>query len=225
MATTMDSKQLHETGKQIQKALESGDSSSTILTLMSPLSKWTASEDLLRQSKIGVAVAKLRQNKDPKIAEQASKLVHKWKADVGNKGRKVSGSPAPGAKANGAMGRVSGTSSPAPAAVKSEVKKEGRKSTVDPAKRNSKEDGISTSVTGNQTRDSCVKLMYDGLAFMSEESESSTRAHASYRSLTPAQARTKSLKSRGGWSWQRTIASNPRLRQPTSRRCARSSRT
>ena len=41
--------------------------------------------------------------------------------------------------------------------------------TVDPAKRNSVTDNISTAVTGNQTRDACVKLMYDGLAFMSEE--------------------------------------------------------
>ena len=41
---------------------------------------------------------------------------------------------------------------------------------VDPEKRNSKADEVETAVTGNQTRDGCVKLMYDGLAFMSEES-------------------------------------------------------
>lgn len=170
MATTMDSKKLHETGKQISKAIDGGDPPSTLLTLLQPLAKWNATEDLLRQSKIGVAVAKLRQNKDKQVAEQASKLVHKWKNDVNQGKRKSTGSPAPGAaaKANGAAnGRASGTSSPAPAAP---VKKEARKSTVDPAKRNSKADGISTAVTGNQTRDSCVELMYNGLAFMSEES-------------------------------------------------------
>nr|OQO16274.1 hypothetical protein B0A51_13914 [Rachicladosporium sp. CCFEE 5018] len=163
----MDAKQLHETGRQISKVLDSGDPSSTVLSILSPLHKWTATEDLLRQSKIGVSVARLRQHKDPKVAAEASKLVNKWKNDVKVTARKSTRSPAPGSKANGAS---SGVSSPAP--QKSEataVKKESRKSTVDPAKRNSKEDGVSTAVTGNQTRDSCVKLMYDGLAFMSEE--------------------------------------------------------
>lgn len=171
---TMDGKALHSTGKQIQKAIESGDSADSLLNLLQPLTKWSATEDLLRQSKIGVIVSKLRQQKDPKVVEQASKLVNKWKSDVNASKKKGSGSPAPSAAAAkagaAANGRSSGTSSPAPAAA---VKKEQpKKSTADPAKRNSAVDGISTAVTGNQTRDACVKLMYDGLAFMSEESKS-----------------------------------------------------
>lgn len=169
----MDVKTLFSTGKQIQKAIESGDSGESLLNILQPLTKWTATEDLLRQSKIGVIVSKLRQQKDPKVVEQASKLVNKWKADVNASKKKAAGSssPAPSAaaaKANAATnGKSSGTSSPAPPAVK---KEQPKKSTVDPAKRNSVTDSISTSVTGNQTRDACVKLMYDGLAFMSEES-------------------------------------------------------
>jgi transcription elongation factor S-II len=172
---TMDGKTLHSTGKQIQKAIESGDSGESLLNILQPLTKWTATEDLLRQSKIGVIVSKLRQQKDPKVVEQASKLVNKWKQDVNASKKRAagSGSPAPSAaaaKSNAATnGKSSGTSSPAPpaAAVK---KEQPKKSTADPAKRNSAVDGISTAVTGNQTRDACVKLMYDGLAFMSEES-------------------------------------------------------
>lgn len=168
---TMDGKSLFSTGKQIQKAIESGDTGESLLNILQPLTEWTATEDLLRQSKIGVIVSKLRQQKDPKVAEQASKLVAKWKQDVNASKKKAAGSssPAPSgaaAKANVATnGKSSGTSSPAPPAVK----KEAKKSTVDPAKRNSVTDNISTAVTGNQTRDACVKLMYDGLAFMSEE--------------------------------------------------------
>jgi transcription elongation factor S-II len=172
---TMDAKSLHSTGKQIQKAIESGDSGESLLNILQPLTKWTATEDLLRQSKIGVIVSKLRQQKDPKVVEQASKLVNKWKQDVNLSKKKTAGSPAPSgaaAKANAAVnGRSSGTSSPAPAAAAAK-KEQPKKSTVDPAKRNSKEDGVNHAVTGNQTRDSCVKLMYDGLAFMSEESMS-----------------------------------------------------
>jgi transcription elongation factor S-II len=173
---TMDGKALHSTGKQIQKAIESGDSGESLLNILQPLTKWTATEDLLRQSKIGVIVSKLRQQKDPKVVEQASKLVNKWKQDVNASKKRAggSGSPAPSAaaaaaKSNAATnGKSSGASSPAPpaAAVK---KEQPKKSTADPAKRNSAVDGISTAVTGNQTRDACVKLMYDGLAFMSEE--------------------------------------------------------
>jgi transcription elongation factor S-II len=79
---TMDGKTLFSTGKQIQKAIESGDSGESLLNILQPLTKWTATEDLLRQSKIGVIVSKLRQQKDPKVVEQASKLVNKWKQDV-----------------------------------------------------------------------------------------------------------------------------------------------
>lgn len=175
-ATNMDAKQLLETGKNILKAVDSGDSSSTILSLLAPLENFRATEDLLRSSKIGVAVTKVRQNKDPKVSEAATRLVMRWKQEVNvgkKKQRPAEGSPAPSNKAlNGAAtnGRSSGTSSPAP--QQKEIKKEStlRKSTVAPEKRNTKEDAVDYSVTGNQTRDACLKLMYDGIAFMSEES-------------------------------------------------------
>lgn len=172
MAATMDAKQLAEAGRNIIKAAESGDSSSTILALLAPLENFKATEDLLRQSKIGVAVTKLRQNKDPKVSEKAGHLVNRWKSEVNlsKKKRATEGSPAPSNKAlNGAAnGRTSGTNSPAP--QHKEIKKEFRKSTVAPEKRNTKEDAVDTNVTGDKTRDACLKLMYDGIAYMSEES-------------------------------------------------------
>lgn len=190
---TMDGKTLFSTGKQIQKAIESGDLGESLLNILQPLTKWTATEDLLRQSKIGVIVSKLRQQKDPKVVEQASKLVNKWKQDVNASKKKAAGSasPAPStaaAKASATNGKSSGTSSPAPPAAA--VKKETKKSTADPAKRNSAVDGISTAVTGNATRDACVKLMYDGLAFMSEESRCFLRDHIEMLSSNCLQLRT-----------------------------------
>jgi transcription elongation factor S-II len=173
MAGQMDAKELQAQGKQIFKAAESGDPSSTILELLKPLESFRATEDLLRQSKIGVAVTKLRQNKDPKVSEMASRLVNRWKQEVSAQNKKKhQGSPAPSNKpVNGAAanGRNSGTSSPAPP-VKSEVKKEQRANKTDPAKRNTAADGIDHKVTGNAVRDGCLKLMYDGLAFLSDAS-------------------------------------------------------
>lgn len=176
-ASTMDPKQLFEVAKQIQKATDSGDSSASLLTILAPLEKFKATEDLLRQSKIGVVVTKLRQNKDPKVSEAATRLVSRWKQEVNaqSKKKRAAGESSPAPAANKALNgaaassaRNSATSSPAPAAK--EVEKEDKKSKVDPEKRNTKTDNVNNQVTGDAVRDGCLKLMYDGIAFMSSES-------------------------------------------------------
>ncbi len=170
----MDAKQLSDAGKQIVKAAEGGDPASTLLHLLQPLQKFTATEDLLRQSKIGIAVNKLRQSKDAKVAQIASQLINKWKVDVkgsGKGGKAAAGSsPAPGAQKAG----TNGTSSPAGSKADGSVKKEPipaqRKSTVAPDKRTITTDEVDTKVTGDQSRDSCIGLMYNGLAYLSSAS-------------------------------------------------------
>ncbi|KAF2723292.1 transcription elongation factor [Polychaeton citri CBS 116435] len=173
-SSSVTPKQLADTAKQLQKAVESGDAASSLLNLIAPIQKWTATEDLLRQTKIGVAVNKLRQNKDAKVSQQASQLINKWKADVKSKERSKTSSPAPGAGKAGngiANGRASGTNSPAPAATPTPAPPASKsgKFKGDPSKRNSAADGVKTEVTGNKVRDACIKMTYDGIAFMSEE--------------------------------------------------------
>ena len=171
MAVTMDAKQLQESSRQLTKAIEGGDSSSTLLGLLAPLEKWKATEDLLRQTKIGIAVAKLRTTKDPKVASLAGQLINKWKADVKKKPGAVGGGTPGKAGVNGeAVNGRSETSSPAP--KKEAVAPPPKKYSVAPEKRNAKEDGVDTAVTGNGTRDGCITLIYNGLAFMSEEAPS-----------------------------------------------------
>ena len=173
MAQTMDVRQLADSGRQLLKAFDGGDTSSTLLSLLSPLEKCTPTEEQLRASKIGVAVAKLRSSKDPEVAGRASKLVNQWKAAVKKKpgahpGAKSGASPAAGKPgANGVANGRSGTSSPAP--KKETVAAAPKKYSVAPEKRNAKEDGVDTKVTGNATRDGCLQLIYNGLSFMSEE--------------------------------------------------------
>lgn len=172
MATPTTAKDLQDTGRQIAKAADGGDPASTLLSLLSPLQKFTATEDLLRQSKIGVAVNKLRQNKDPKVADVASRLINKWKQDVRSSEQRRKGSPAPGsaaAKVNGSNGSV-GVDSPKMEGVVKTEKASKRKSKVAPDKRNSKLDEVDTELTDNGARNGCLKLMYDGLAFNSTES-------------------------------------------------------
>ena len=167
----MDTKSLQEKSRELLKAFEGGDPSSTLLELLKPLAAWHATEEALRQSKIGVAVNKLRSSKDPKVASEAGRLINKWKGDV-NKAKKSSSGASGASTPNGARGK--GTESPAPAKKESApapVAAAPKKvSNVPPEKRNSKEDGVETAVTGNATRDGCLQLMYNGLCFMSTAS-------------------------------------------------------
>ena len=173
----MDAKQLQENGRQLIKAYEAGDPPSTILTLLAPLENFSPTEDLLRSSKIGVVVAKVRNSKDAKVASVASQLVNKWKAAV----KKKPGGGSPHAAglthvagvANGGRSGSAATGSPAPAAVKKEAAAAAaapKKYAAAPEKRSAKEDGVKTSVTGNTTRDGCITLIYNGLCFMSTDS-------------------------------------------------------
>ncbi|GAB7364148.1 hypothetical protein MBLNU230_g4699t1 [Neophaeotheca triangularis] len=172
MAANPSMESLQDTVKQITKAVSGGDPPSVILNLLEPLKKLNPTEDLLRQSQVGVAVGRLRNNPDKQVASLSGQLVNKWRNSVkaaSSKKKAANGSPAPGVKSG--LRSPSATASPAPPSVKAEpAKKEGRKNTVDPEKRNTKTDGVSTELTGNQTRDGCLALMYNGLAFMSEES-------------------------------------------------------
>lgn len=159
----MNTKDIEERAKQISKAATEGDPPATLISLLEPLKGWTATEKLLRQTNIGRTMGKLRQSKDANVARLATQLVNKWKSDV----KKTGGSPAPSSKT--APAGTNGTSSPAAAGTpKADAPKSKFKG--NPEKRNVGTDGVKYEVTGNQTRDACVKLMYDGLAFGSEES-------------------------------------------------------
>lgn len=156
----MDTKEVELRGRAIAKAVNGGDPSSTVLTLLDDLRRGVqASEDLLRSTKIGVTVNRLKTHKDPAVVKQAVELVSKWRADIKKTGG-TSGASTPKPAANGA-------SSPAPSPVTANKPKQ--KHTVPPEKRNAKEDKVDTNLTKSVIRNNCLKLMYDGLAFMSEE--------------------------------------------------------
>ncbi|BGP44300.1 transcription elongation factor TFIIS [Rhodotorula kratochvilovae] len=70
-----------------------------------------ATEDLLRETRIGVAINKLRNNETKEVADLAKELVRKWKNDVGQPGSKKT-TTAPAASAS-----TSAAPSPSPAAT------------------------------------------------------------------------------------------------------------
>jgi len=161
----MESKEIELRGKAIAKAISEGEPSSSILKLLGDLRTGVrATEDILRQTRIGVTINRLRTHKDPAVQKEAGDLVNKWRDEV-KKGPKK-GTPAKAANGTASPAPPpSGTASPAPVQQK-------KKHDVAPDKRNHKTDKVKYQVTGHESRDGCVRLMYDGLAFMSDARKS-----------------------------------------------------
>lgn len=109
----------------------------------------------LQATKAGMVVAKQRANTNKDIARLASEIVTKWKKTVeAEKAKKMknAGSPPPKKEA---------ASSPPQA--------EAKTFKGDKSKRKWDADKVDVKRTGIPSRDACVGLMYNGLAFMSEE--------------------------------------------------------
>ncbi|KAF2636703.1 transcription elongation factor [Massarina eburnea CBS 473.64] len=163
----MDVKAVELHGKAIMKAMNEKEPSASIIKLLNDLnSGMKPTEDLLRQTRIGVTINKLRTHSDPNVATLANQMVSKWREEVKKKG----GPARPKAPASAAVKASNGMSSPAPpASGTASPAPSKKKHTVPSDKRNYKTDKVNYEVTGDRSRDPCVRLMYDGLAFMSEE--------------------------------------------------------
>lgn len=193
----MDPKEIELKTKALTKAATQNETSSTIISLLKELQQGVkASEDLLRSTRVGVVVNKLKQHKSPDVARLSSEIVSKWRSEV-NK-QKARGSPAASGQRASASPRPSGTNgSPAKVATPSD---KTSKLSVPPDKRSWKADGVDTNQTSNRIRDSCIGLMYDGLALNSTESPRAVLSKAAaveaaaYNSMGPEtkeQYRTK----------------------------------
>jgi transcription elongation factor S-II len=164
----MDAKEIEQRGKDIGKAVQENASSAAVIKLLNELKSGVhATEDVLRSTKIGVTINRLRSHKDPALAKLATELVSKWREEVKKQPKK--GTPARVAAATNGSASPAPTSSAAASPAPSQSK---NKHTVDPAKRNHKTDKVNYEVTGEDARDMSIRLMYDGLAHMSTERKS-----------------------------------------------------
>jgi transcription elongation factor S-II len=167
----MDAKEIELRGKAIGKAVAEGEPSASVLKLLNELKSGVhATEDLLRSTRIGVTINRLRTHKDPAVQRLATELVGKWRDEVKKKQPAKKDGPAKAA-ANGAAASSpapppSGTASPAPRPAQAHKKHD-----IPADKRNHKTDKVKYQVYGIEARDACVRLMYDGLAFMSDASK------------------------------------------------------
>ncbi|KAH8105188.1 transcription elongation factor [Cristinia sonorae] len=154
--------------KTLVKSLQRASTDEESISILQTLKKEAKiTEAILRESKAGLAVGKLRTHANKNVSELAKEIVKMWKTAVEKE--KQSG--------GGSKGAPSSASTPAaaakPPARKLSVATSSLGSTPQPVTptstakadvRTAKRDGIKFS-TGDMTRDKCAELIYDALAF------------------------------------------------------------
>jgi len=144
--------------KSLVKKLQSSSADEDIIGILQVLKKEAViTEALLRESKAGLAVGKLRSHGSKSVSDLAKDVVRKWKQEVEKEKQAKGGSSTP--KLNGKVSDRKASITPvtptaqSPSAGKSPL-----------AERSAKTDGIRVEVTGDKTRDKCIELIYDALA-------------------------------------------------------------
>ncbi|KIN99247.1 hypothetical protein M404DRAFT_819759 [Pisolithus tinctorius Marx 270] len=144
--------------KKLVKDLQSVTTNEERVSILQILKKnFQVNESILRESKAGLAVGKLRTHDVKEISDLAKEIVKKWKNEVERaKGGSGSKSTA-NAKSTGAPRKPVVSATPASGSV---TPASNGKSEV----RTAKSDGVKISVSGDTMRDRCIELIYDGLA-------------------------------------------------------------
>ncbi|KAG5645299.1 hypothetical protein DXG03_006488 [Asterophora parasitica] len=136
--------------KKLVKQLQGTSNPADVVALLNRLkSEFQVSEAILRESKAGLAVGKLRQNASREVADLAKEIVKKWKTQV-EKAKLANGSKV---HPNG-KDRKGSIASPAPGTPMTPMASTTRSAKGDAVK----------AQTGDITRDKCVELLYDGMA-------------------------------------------------------------
>jgi transcription elongation factor S-II len=191
---SMDAAALSAAIKEMQEANAAGKSDDVVALLKKFKTDVVATEDLLRQSRAGIAIGKLRSHATPAISALAKDVVKLWKeqVDENKRKRKRDDDGAPDAKKAkaGSPAKSPAVKSPSskPASKGKEEKKEGsgadgeREKSKTPetlvtiehgrtTPRTAKGDGVDKSLKSDNSeaasedvRDRCVVMIYDALA-------------------------------------------------------------
>ncbi|KAF8599177.1 transcription elongation factor [Ceratobasidium sp. AG-I] len=188
----MDAVEVKKLIKELQVATTSGKPEDAVTILKQLKVNVVASEELLRETKAGLAIGKLRSHPRKEVADLAKELVKKWKEAVeAGKKAKTTGAPATEAKppvkkqTSTLVAAKSNTSSPQPSAPSLpplEPPPPRKMSTATPATpatpstpstpsaaqsditRTVKTDAVKIESKGDKVRDKCVELLYDAMA-------------------------------------------------------------
>ncbi|KAF4955711.1 hypothetical protein FSARC_11772 [Fusarium sarcochroum] len=181
----MDERELGQRVKALTKCVAANEPPENAIKMLESLKKDASpTEEMLRATRAGVFVGKLRSNSNKEIARAAAELVNKWKKLVEQeknsklqKSKVGSGSPAPAPASAPASSPVAPPSSSGGTSGKYKGDIERRKYETD---------NVNVKRTDSSVRNSCIGLIYNGLAYRSTASENDviTRAvaveHAAY---------------------------------------------
>ncbi|KAI1003032.1 hypothetical protein K3495_g5176 [Podosphaera aphanis] len=146
----MDTREVERNVRALQKAVTEKEPASVVVNILEILKKDVIpTEELLRTTKAGIIVSKLKASQNRDIARLAAEIVSKWKKIVQSKPKLAAG---------------------APKVVPQASASESKAYKGDSAKRRWETEKVDVKRTGVPTRDACVGLIYNGLCFMSEES-------------------------------------------------------
>ncbi|ODQ51064.1 transcription elongation factor S-II [Saitoella complicata NRRL Y-17804] len=160
----MDVKAINEAKTALQKAVDTGKNEEVIDIIVQLKKGVKPTEALLRDTRIGVAVGKLRTHKSDAVARAAKELVGVWRNVV--KPAEAKPSPSAAATPSGKSATPSGKSA-TPSAPMSKTNSQATTGASPSMVRNVETDGVASKVMcrDDRTRNQCIKLMYDGLAF------------------------------------------------------------
>ncbi|KAF5350069.1 hypothetical protein D9756_009075 [Leucocoprinus leucothites] len=154
--------------RKLVKQLQSAPTPADIVGVLGILkSTENVTEAILRETRAGLAVGKLRTHASKEVADSAKEIVKKWKSSV-EKAKQASGGSTPTqSKLNGKPDRKSTTPATptAPNAAYTGGTGAGgfRQGSAQATQRTAKSDGIKGG-TSDATRDKCIELIYDALA-------------------------------------------------------------
>ncbi|KAK7039425.1 transcription factor S-II, central domain-containing protein [Favolaschia claudopus] len=144
--------------KKLVKQLQSAPSNEDVLSILRTLKKdFKVNESVLRESKAGLAVGKLRTHASKDVSDLAKEIVKQWKNEVEKAKAAAGGSAKPTVGVNTTV-RKSSVASNGPGTPKTP-------NGPSPSTRTLKSDGVPSGFgTGDKTRDRCIELVYDAIA-------------------------------------------------------------
>ncbi|KAK7680453.1 hypothetical protein QCA50_016450 [Cerrena zonata] len=163
----MDTKEIKSTVSNLEKSSDD----TTILKLLNILNDGVKpSEKLLRETKVGMAVNKLRSSNNGEISSLVKKMIKTWKEAVQlEKSSKKKPSQPQQSPKGSPTSSGSATPSNKPAAPVAAPKPGSTNIKFHSGPRNPKTDGINTALYDNSTRNASIGALYTALAIEREE--------------------------------------------------------
>lgn len=155
--------------KTLHKAQNEKAPAATIISLLEGLKEIRPTEEILRTTKAGLVVGKLRGHTSKEIGKAANDVVAKWRKGIEEE-KKSKSLKAPDGRPRDSTSPASKAASPAPRPI---VAISGSKKVYEgnPETRKFQTDKIDINRTDSQIRNNCIGVLYNGLAYRSTEPE------------------------------------------------------